>query len=296
MLRASALARFSRVAVVGGGTMGGGIAQVTAVAGIPVTVVDVDAAACERSKKEIVKSLTRVAKKQFADDAAKAEGWVNDVASRIAFTSKADEAAASSELVIEAITERLEAKNKLWKAIDGAAGANTIFATNTSSLSVDAQAAVTKRADKFAGLHFFSPVPMMKLVEIVKGEHTSKATLDALTAYTKKIGKTPVLCTDTKGFIVNRLLIPYMLESARLVERGVASVEDVDIAMKLGAGHPMGPFTLSDSVGIDVIKLITDAWHEVEPTNPLFNPVKLIDDKVAAGKLGRKTGEGFYKY
>lgn len=296
MLRSTVVSRFARVAVVGGGTMGGGIAQVTAAASIPVTIVDIDAAACEKSKAVIVKSLTRVAKKKFADDAAKAESFVGDIVSRIDFTTKADEAAASSELVIEAITERLEAKNKLWKSIDAAASADCIFATNTSSLSVNDQAKVTTRAANFAGLHFFSPVPMMKLVEIVKGDETSKATLDKLEAYTKKIGKVPVICTDTKGFIVNRLLIPYMLESARLVERGVASVEDVDVAMKLGAGHPMGPFQLSDSVGIDVLKLITDAWSEVEPENPLFKPSKLINDKVAEGKLGRKTGEGFYKY
>jgi 3-hydroxyacyl-CoA dehydrogenase len=136
----------------------------------------------------------------------------------------------------------------------------------------------------------------MKLVEIVKGEKTSDETITKLNEYTKKIGKTPVICTDTKGFIVNRLLVPYMLESARLVERGVATVEDVDTAMRLGAGYPMGPFTLCDSVGIDVIKLITDAWHKEEPDNALFFPVKSIDEKVAQGKLGRKTGEGFYKY
>jgi 3-hydroxyacyl-CoA dehydrogenase len=296
MLRKTLLSRFNRVAIIGGGTMGGGIAQVTAQASIPVTVVDVDAAACERSKKEIVKSLQRVAKKKHENDAKAAESYVNDIVSRISFTSKAEEAAAESDLVIEAITEKLNAKNKLWQSIDSAASKECIFASNTSSLSIDAQAAVTKRADRFGGLHFFSPVPMMKLVEIVKGEKTSDETITKLNEYTKKIGKTPVICTDTKGFIVNRLLVPYMLESARLVERGVATVEDVDTAMRLGAGYPMGPFTLCDSVGIDVIKLITDAWHKEEPDNALFFPVKSIDEKVAQGKLGRKTGEGFYKY
>ncbi len=296
MLRATSLARFSRVAVVGGGLMGGGIAQITASAGIPVTVVDVDAKACERSKAGIVKSLQRVAKKKAGDDAAKAEAMVNDVVSRITFTSKPEEAAQNAELVVEAIVEKLEAKNKLWAAIDGVAPPECVFATNTSSLSVNDQAKVTKRGANFAGLHFFSPVPMMKLVEIVKGEETSQQTLDRLSEFSKKIGKTSVVCTDTKGFIVNRLLIPYMLESCRLVERSVATVEDTDVAMRLGAGHPMGPFTLCDSVGIDVLKLISDAWHEVEPENPLFFPSKLINEKVAQGKLGRKTGEGFYKY
>jgi 3-hydroxyacyl-CoA dehydrogenase len=296
MLRATLISRFGRVAVIGGGTMGGGIAQVTAASGIPVTIVDVDVAACDRSKKEVAKSLSRIAKKKFAEDGKAADNFVNNTLSHIKFTTKADEAAAESDLVIEAITEKLDVKNKLWKSIDGAAAKGTIFVSNTSSLSIDQQAAATQRASNFAGLHFFSPVPMMKLVEIVKGEKTSEETMSKLSAYTKKIGKTPIVCTDTKGFVVNRLLIPYMLEAARLVERGVATVEDVDVAMKLGAGHPMGPFTLCDSVGIDVIKLVTDAWHKEEPENPLFNPVKLIDEKVAQGKLGRKSGEGFYKY
>lgn len=299
MMRRATLLRFNRVCVFGGGTMGGGIAQVTAGAQIPVSVVDIDDAACARSKKVIEGSLARVAKKQVPDGEGAAEkraAIVNDFVSRINFTTNVEQAVGEADLVIEAITEKLEAKNALWSKVDAIAKPECVFATNTSSLSVDAQAAVTKRGANFAGLHFFSPVQMMKLVEVVKGEATSADTMDKLVAYTKKVGKTPVVCTDTKGFVVNRLLIPYMLESARLVERGVATVEDVDVAMKLGAGHPMGPFTLSDSVGIDVIKLITDAWHEAEPENPLFTPVKLIDDKVKEGKLGRKSGEGFYKY
>ena len=296
MLRRTSRALFGRVTVFGGGTMGGGIAQVTAIAGTPVTVVDIDDATCAKSKDVVMKSLSRVAKKKHADDAEKAKGLVNDVMSKMTFTSDSKAAVSNADLVIEAITEKIEAKKALWQAADAAAPAGCVFASNTSSLSIDEQAAATSRAAKFGGLHFFSPVPMMKLVEVVKGKDTSNDTHEALTAFVKKIGKTPVGCIDTKGFVVNRLLVPYMLESARLVERGVATVEDVDVAMKLGAGHPMGPFTLCDSVGIDVIKLITDKWHVEEPENPLFAPVKLIDEKVAAGKLGRKTGEGFYKY
>ena len=295
-MRRTSRSLFARVTVFGGGTMGGGIAQVTAMAGMPVTVVDIDDATCAKSQATVARSLARVAKKKFETDEAKQKEWTTGVLSKIIFTSDSKAAVSNAELVIEAITERIEAKTALWKAADAAAPAHCVFASNTSSLSIDEQAAATKRAGKFGGLHFFSPVPMMKLVEVVKGKDTTPETHEALTAFVKKIGKAPVTCIDTKGFVVNRLLIPYMLESARLVERGVASVEDVDTAMKLGAGYPMGPFTLCDSVGIDVIKLITDKWHKEEPENPLFTPVKLIDEKVAAGKLGRKTGEGFYKY
>jgi len=296
MLRATSLARFKNVAVWGGGLMGGGIAQVTAQASIPVTVVEVSDDRCKLARKNIEGSLSRVAKKNFAGDDAKAKSFVNDTMSLITFTTDEALAASRAELIVEAIVENIEAKNVLWKKLDPLASKDCVFVSNTSSLSVDLQAAATSRADRFGGLHFFSPVPMMKLVEVVKGASTSEGTTNALVDFSKKIGKTPVVCTDTKGFIVNRLLIPYMLESCRLVERGVATVEDVDVAMKLGAGHPMGPFTLCDSVGIDVLKLIADAWAKAEPENPLFKPSKLIDEKVAAGKLGRKTGEGFYKY
>lgn len=296
MFRTRINCAIGRVAVWGGGTMGGGIAQVTATAGIPVSIVEVTEDACTRSRKTIAGSLSRVAKKQAPDNEAQQKQYVDKIMSNITFTTNAEEAASQSDLVVEAIVENIEAKKKLWKALDAVAPKECIFATNTSSLSVADQASVTSRKDRFGGLHFFSPVPMMKLVEIIATDDTSKETTEAMRDYVARIGKTGVIARDTKGFIVNRLLIPYMLESCRLVERGVATVEDVDIAMKLGAGHPMGPFTLIDSVGIDVTKLIADAWSKVEPENPLFTPSKLIDEKVAQGKLGRKSGEGFYKY
>lgn len=287
--------RFKHVAIWGGGLMGGGIAQVTAQGGIPVTLVEVSEDRCNAARKAIEQSLTRMAKKQVAAEAMVKESVANTM-SLITFTTDEKMAASRAELIVEAIVENIEIKNALWKKLDQLASKDCIFATNTSSLSVADQAKATTRADRFGGLHFFSPVPMMKLVEVVQADETSKETTDKLFEFSQKIGKTAVVAKDTKGFIVNRLLIPSMLEACRLVERGVASVEDVDIAMRLGAGHPMGPFTLSDSVGIDVLKLITDAWHKVEPENPIFNPSKLIDEKVAQGKLGRKTGEGFYKY
>jgi 3-hydroxyacyl-CoA dehydrogenase len=296
MFRRVALNRFQHVAVWGGGTMGGGIAQVTASAGINVTVVEVNEDRCNAARKMIEQSLMRVAKKKFAEDDGKAKEAVASTLSLMTFTTDEKLAASRAELIIEAIVESMDAKVALWKKVDEFASKDCVFATNTSSLSVAEQAKVTTRPDRFGGLHFFSPVPMMKLVEVVQADSTSKETTDKLYEFSQKIGKTAVVAKDTKGFIVNRLLIPYMLESCRLVERGVATVEDVDIAMKLGAGHPMGPFTLSDSVGIDVLKLIADAWSKAEPENPIFKPSKLIDEKVAAGKLGRKTGEGFYKY
>lgn len=296
MLRLSRNAFFKSVAVWGGGTMGGGIAQVTAIAKIPVTVVEVSDSRCEVARKTITNSLARVAKKKFDGKEAEAKLFVDEVLSFITFTTNESQAAGKADLVIEAIIENIEAKNALWSKIDSMATKECIFASNTSSLKVSDQSAVTSRKDRFGGLHFFSPVALMKLVEVVATDDTSAATTEALVQYTKAIGKVPVVCRDTKGFIVNRLLIPYMLEACRLVERGVATVEDVDTAMKLGAGYPMGPFQLSDSVGIDVMKLIADAWSKEEPENPLFRPSKLINDKVAQGKLGVKSGEGFYNY
>jgi 3-hydroxyacyl-CoA dehydrogenase len=296
MLRFSHRSLFKNVAVWGGGTMGGGIAQITAAAKIPVTVVEVSDSRIEVARKNMTTSLTRVAKKMYDGNEAQMKKFVDETISFVTFTTNEEQAAGKADLIVEAIIENIEAKRTLWKKLDAVAGKDCIFATNTSSLKVSDQAAVTNRRERFGGLHFFSPVALMKLVEVVKADETSQETVDALYSYSKAIGKVPVIARDTKGFIVNRLLIPYMLEACRLVERGDATFQDVDTAMKLGAGYPMGPFQLSDSVGIDVMKLIADAWNKEEPTNPLFFPSKLINDKVAEGKLGIKSGEGFYNY
>lgn len=296
MLRFSQRSLFKSVAVWGGGTMGGGIAQITATAEIPVTVVEVSDSRIDVARKNIATSLGRVGKKMFDGNEAQAKQFVDERMSFVAFTTNEEQAAGKADLIIEAIVENIEAKRVLWKKLDGFAGKDCIFATNTSSLKVSEQAEVTTRKERFGGLHFFSPVALMKLVEVVKADETSQETVDALYAYSKAIGKVPVIARDTKGFIVNRLLIPYMLEACRLVERGDATFQDVDVAMKLGAGYPMGPFQLSDSVGIDVMKLIADAWNKEEPANPLFFPSKLINEKVTQGKLGVKSGEGFYNY
>jgi 3-hydroxyacyl-CoA dehydrogenase len=295
----SALA-INNITVFGSGTMGGGIAQVSAAAGVNVTLVDVKEDVLAKNKDVIAKSLGRIIKKEVekkggnVNDVPKA---VDEIMSRITTTVDAQAAVKNTDLVVEAIVENLAVKQKLWTGINDAAPASCIFASNTSSLSIDDQAAVVpSRRANFAGLHFFSPVAMMKLVEVVKGADTSKQTLDDLFDYSKRIGKVPILCKDTKGFVVNRLLVPYMLEAFRLVERDVASVEDVDIAMRLGAGHPQGPFQLADSVGLDIVYNISHAWHKTDPENPIFVPSKLIDQKIAEGKLGVKNGKGFYNW
>ncbi|KPI86755.1 putative short chain 3-hydroxyacyl-CoA dehydrogenase [Leptomonas seymouri] len=296
MFRFSSSSLFKSVAVWGGGTMGGGIAQVAAQASIPVTVVDVSQARLDVSRKAIENSLLRVAKKQCNGEAAKMKAFVDIVVSHITFTTDEGLAATGSELVIEAIVENIDAKKELFSRIDKIAPKSTVFCSNTSSLSIAEMAAATTRKDRFAGVHFFSPVAVMKLLEVVRTDDVKAEVVDKLVSFGKIIGKIPVVVKDTEGFIVNRLLLPYQMEACRLVERGVATFQDVDTAMKHGCGYPMGPFELCDSVGIDVIKSIIDGWHRRLPEEPLFQPSKSIDELVKAGKLGKKTGEGFYKY
>jgi 3-hydroxyacyl-CoA dehydrogenase len=173
---------------------------------------------------------------------------------------------------------------------------HTIFASNTSSLPITEIASVTKRQDRFGGLHFFNPVPMMKLLEVVRTDQTSDATYKTLMEFGAALGKTCITCKDTPGFVVNRLLVPYMAEAVRMLERGDASARDIDIAMKLGAGYPMGPIELSDYVGLDTTYNIVKGWHEKYPDNPLFEPSPLLEKLVKEGKFGMKSGEGFYSY
>lgn len=173
---------------------------------------------------------------------------------------------------------------------------HTIFTSNTSSLSITAIASVTNRKDRFGGLHFFNPVPVMRLLEVIRTVDTSDDTYNKITAFGQKLGKACITCKDTPGFVVNRLLIPYMAESVRLLERGDASARDIDTAMKLGAGYPMGPIELADYVGLDTTYNILKGWHENDPENPIFKPLPLLEKLVKEGKLGVKTGEGFYQY
>lgn len=276
--------------------MGSGIAQVAAQAGQQVTIVDQKQEFLDKSVKGITTSLNRVVKKKFADDPKAGEDFVKKTLGLIKTSVSAEEAVKETDLVIEAIVENIDIKQKLFASLDAAAPPNVIFASNTSSLSITEIASATKRQDRFGGLHFFNPVPMMKLLEVIRCNLTSDETNQKITDWGKSIGKTTIACKDTPGFVVNRLLVPTMMEAVRMMERGDASARDIDIGMKLGAGHPMGPFELADYVGLDVTKFIIDGWHKKFPDNPLFKPSPLLDKLISENKLGIKTGEGFYKY
>ncbi|XP_022077379.1 hydroxyacyl-coenzyme A dehydrogenase, mitochondrial [Acanthochromis polyacanthus] len=285
-----------QVTIIGGGQMGAGIAQVAASTGHSVTLVDTSDDILKKSIKTIEGSLKRVVKKKFADKPEAGEEFIQKVLKNVSTSTDAGSAVKSSDLVLEAIVENLKIKQDLFSRLDKLAPAHTIFASNTSSLPISDISSTTNRLDRFGGLHFFNPVPMMKLVEVIGTSSTSQETFDSLLNFSKVLGKTPVSCKDTPGFIVNRLFVPYLYEAVRLYERGHGSKEDIDIAMKLGVGYPMGPFELSDYIGLDTIKFIMDGWREMDPDNTLFAPSELMDKLVAEGKLGKKTGEGFYKY
>ncbi|XP_045676392.1 hydroxyacyl-coenzyme A dehydrogenase, mitochondrial [Phyllostomus hastatus] len=284
------------VAVIGGGLMGAGIAQVAAATGHTVVLVDQTEDILAKSKKGIEESLRRIVKKKFAENPKAGDEFLGKALSSISTNTDAASVVHSMDLVVEAIVEKLEVKTELFKRLDKFAAEHTIFASNTSSLQITSIANATTRQDRFAGLHFFNPVPMMKLVEVIKIPMTSQKTFESLVDFSKALGKHPVSCKDTPGFIVNRLLVPYLMEAVRLFERGDASKEDIDTAMKLGAGYPMGPFELLDYVGLDTTKFIMDGWHELDTQNPLFQPSPSLNKMVAENKLGKKTGEGFYKY
>ncbi|KNC82531.1 hypothetical protein SARC_05179 [Sphaeroforma arctica JP610] len=299
-LRAATMARsysmapnVSRVVVIGSGQMGGGIGQAAAQSGYDVTLVDMSQDILANNLKAIEKSLTRVAKKKSGTEA---ESFVKDIMSRISVSTSAPEAVADADIVIEAIVENLDVKRKLWADLDKAAKKSTIFASNTSSLAIGDMATVTERQDRFCGLHFFNPVSVMKLVEVIKTDKTSEETNTTMMQFGESLNKRCVQCTDTPGFIVNRLLVPYLMEAIRLLERGEATKQDIDAGMKLGAGHPMGPFQLADYVGLDTIKFIMDGWHAKYPEDPLFNPSPLLTKLVEDGHHGVKTKQGFYEY
>ncbi|XP_030643862.1 hydroxyacyl-coenzyme A dehydrogenase, mitochondrial [Chanos chanos] len=289
-------AAIKHVTIIGGGLMGAGIAQVAASTGHSVALVDTSEDILKKSVKGIEGSLKRVVKKKYADKPEAGEEFIQKVLKNISISTDATSVVQSTDLVVEAIVENLKIKQDLFHGLDKVAPAHTIFASNTSSLPIGDIASSTSRLDRFGGLHFFNPVPMMKLVEVIRTPSTSQETFDALLDFSKALGKHPVSCKDTPGFIVNRLLVPYMMEAIRLHERGHGSKEDIDVAMKLGAGYPMGPFELLDYVGLDTSKFIIDGWHQMDPDNPLFAPSPMLNKLVAEGKLGKKTGEGFYKY
>lgn len=284
------------VTVIGSGLMGAGIAQVAAQTGHTVTMVDIDGAAVKKAEERIGVSIQRVAKKKFGGESDEASKFIAEAVGRLSTSTDAVASVSSADLVVEAIVENLDVKKKLFSQLDSAAPEHTIFASNTSSLPIKNIAEATDRKDRFGGLHFFNPVPVMKLLEVVRIPETSQATFDAMVAWGKAMGKVTVECKDTPGFIVNRLLVPYLFEAVRLSERGDASPRDIDTAMKLGAGHPMGPFELMDYVGLDTGKFIMDGWAKEYPGNPLFGESELMNKLVSEGKMGVKSGEGFYQY
>ena len=283
------MATINSVGVVGAGLMGSGIAQTCAMAGFPTVVRDVTDAALAKGKASIEQSLAKFVEKGKVTAEQRATALAN-----LRFTTGLDQVAAN-DIVIEAIFEDLDAKNALWRELDQQSPAKTIFATNTSSLTVAAMAAVTKRADRFVGLHFFSPVQLMALVEVVRTVTTSAETFDAAFAFAKRIGKEPIAAKDTAGFVVNLLLVPYMLDAVRALERGVASVEDIDKGMKLGCNHPMGPLTLSDFTGLDICYHVAEIMFK-EFREARYAPPPLLKRLVLLGHLGRKSGRGFYDY
>ncbi|KAF1395336.1 hypothetical protein PFLUV_G00010470 [Perca fluviatilis] len=284
------------VTIIGGGQMGAGIAQVAASTGHTVTLVDTNEDILKKAVKGIEGNLKRVVKKKFADKPEAGEEFIQKALQNVSTSTDAGSVVQGSDLVLEAIVENLKIKQDLFGGIDKLAPAHTIFASNTSSLPITDIASSTNRLDRFGGLHFFNPVPVMKLVEVIATSATSQETFDSLLNFSKKLGKTSVSCKDTPGFIVNRLLLPYIMEVIRMYERGDGSKEDIDIAMKLGCGYPMGPFELADYVGLDTVKFIMDGWSAANPDNPVFAQSELLTKLVAEGKLGKKTGEGFYKY
>jgi 3-hydroxybutyryl-CoA dehydrogenase len=278
-----------KIGVVGCGLMGSGIAQVAAAAGYPVVVREVSDELLKKGLGSIEKSLGRFAEKGQITADQKAE-----TLGRLKPTLKLEDFA-DCDLVIEAIIENLERKRELYRELDGIVKPDAIFASNTSSLSITDMMTATRRPSRFLGLHFFNPVPMMKLVEVVKSVATDPGVVETGLAYVQKLGKTPILTSDRGGFIVNRLLVPYLLDSIRALEEGVGSIEDIDNGMKLGCGHPMGPLTLNDFVGIDTTCYIAEIMF-TEYRERRFAPPPLMKRMVAAGMLGRKSGKGFYDY
>jgi len=277
------------VAVVGAGLMGSGIAEVAARAGYQTVVREVNTQLAEKGLQNIRRSLDRAVEK------GKLEPAERDAAlGRIHTTTDFDDLR-DADVVVEAITEDLDLKIETFRALDAACAPETIFASNTSSLTITELAAATQRPDRMVGLHFFNPVPVMKLVEVVRTIATSDETYQTTLSFARSLGKEPIEAKDTSGFIVNRLLVPYVLDAIRALESGLGSIEDIDKGMVLGTGHPMGPFTLSDFVGNDTLLRIAEIMFD-EFREPRFAPPPLLRRLVTMGYNGRKNGKGFYDY
>jgi 3-hydroxybutyryl-CoA dehydrogenase len=281
--------KISKVGVLGCGLMGSGIAQTAAAAGFATVARDVSDPLLERGRAGIQKSLARLLEKEkiTAGQREAALGRLTFVTDLVALRD--------CDIVIEAVTEDLEIKNGLWRELDEICPQHTIFASNTSSLTIAAMAAATRRPDRFVGLHFFNPVPLMRLVEVVRTVTTSPETFERAFAFAGALGKEPVTATDSPGFIVNLLLVPFLLDAARAAERGLASTPDIDRGMQLGCGHPMGPLALLDFIGLDTVVRIADIMFDAY-RETRYAPPPLLRRMVVAGLHGRKTGRGFYDY
>lgn len=278
-----------KVGVVGCGLMGSGIAEIAAKANFDVVVREVSDDLIEAGRDRIRKSLDRAVEREKLTAADRDTAWGN-----LRFSTDLSELA-DRHLVIEAIIEELGAKNELFSALDGLCGRETIFASNTSSLTITDMAAASGRPDRVVGLHFFNPVPVMELVEVVRTIATSDEAFNAVYAFAEALGKKPITAKDNSGFVVNLLLVPYMLDAIRQLERGVASMEDIDRAMTLGLGHPMGPLTLCDFVGIDTVYRISEIMFD-EYRESRYAPPPLLKRIVSMGRFGKKTGRGFYDW
>ncbi len=278
-----------KVGVLGCGLMGAGIAEVCLKAGLPTVVREVSEPLLAQGLGRLRASLDKAVEKSKLAAAARDEAL-----DRLVGTTRLEDLA-DCDLVIEAIVENLEEKCRTFAALDKAVEAAAIFASNTSSLTITEIAMATARTDRFLGLHFFNPVPVMKLVEVVRTLMTDPEVFAAAQEFVRRLGKVPVACRDTSGFIVNRLLVPYLLDAVRAYEEGVGSIEDIDQAMALGCGHPMGPFTLLDFVGLDTTYYIANIMFE-EYREKRFAPPSLLKQMVLAGRLGKKSGRGFYDY
>lgn len=278
-----------KVGVVGCGLMGSGIAQVAATAGFDTVVRDVSQPLLDRGRAGILKSLGRMV------DRGTITSEDRDASlARLHFVTELAELT-DRDIIVEAVTEDLDLKNDIWRELDRSCPPATMFASNTSSLTIASMAGATRRADRFVGLHFFNPVPMMPLVEVIRTEATSEETFDRAYAFARALGKEPVAATDRPGFIVNLLLVPFLLDAARALERGTASTADIDRAMQLGCGHPAGPLSLMDYIGLDTVVRIADIMVAAYGDDRYQAPA-LLRRMVGAGHNGRKTGRGFYDY
>ncbi|MGL4935302.1 MAG: 3-hydroxybutyryl-CoA dehydrogenase [Cetobacterium sp.] len=278
-----------KVFIIGAGVMSTGIAQVFATGGHDVLITDISESALLNSKKSITKSLSKLVEKEKITEDIKI-----NILSKIETTLNLKDAK-DADLVIEAISEKISLKKELFSKLDSICSEKTIFATNTSSLSITEIATATKYPERVIGMHFFNPAPVMKLVEIIKGYTTSSEVYETILSLSKNLGKEPVLCEEAPGFVVNRILIPMINEAVGILADGVASTEDIDNAMKYGANHPIGPLALGDLVGLDVVLAIMDVLSS-EFGDSKYRAHPLLKKMVRAGKLGRKSGEGFYKY